>query len=102
MKVLTIRQPFASLIVEGHMPLENRPWRTRHRGLLLIHAAGAPPTGLSKLPPIANPPTDYPLSACIGAVTLDNITTTSSSPWYIPGQLAWHLSNPVKFPNPLP
>ena len=39
MKALSIRQPWAWLIVCGHKPLENRSWPTPYRGPLLIHAA---------------------------------------------------------------
>jgi hypothetical protein len=39
MKILTIRQPYAQLIVTGQKPIENRTWGTRYRGPLLIHAA---------------------------------------------------------------
>ena len=35
---LSILQPWAWLIVNGHKPVENREWRGRHRGPLLIHA----------------------------------------------------------------
>jgi hypothetical protein len=35
---LSIRQPWASLIVAGLKPVENRSWRVRYRGPLLIHA----------------------------------------------------------------
>jgi hypothetical protein len=40
MRALTIRQPWAWLIVHGHKDLENRTWCTSYRGPLLIHAAG--------------------------------------------------------------
>lgn len=39
MKAISIRQPWAWLIVEGVKPVENRSWATRYRGPLLIHAA---------------------------------------------------------------
>lgn len=39
MKALTIKQPWASLIVHGIKDIENRPWRTDYRGPLLIHAS---------------------------------------------------------------
>lgn len=39
MKALSIRQPWAWLIVNGHKDIENRTWATRHRGPTLIHAA---------------------------------------------------------------
>ena len=39
MKALSIRQPWASLIVAGIKDIENRSWITQYRGLVLIHAA---------------------------------------------------------------
>lgn len=38
-KALSIRQPWAWLIVNGHKDIENRSWATRFRGPVLIHAA---------------------------------------------------------------
>lgn len=38
MKVITIKQPFASLIAEGLKRYEFRTWRTNYRGDILIHA----------------------------------------------------------------
>jgi hypothetical protein len=38
MKALSIRQPWAWLIVNGYKDVENRPWDTNYRGPLLIHA----------------------------------------------------------------
>jgi len=39
MKILSIRQPWAALIVSGAKDVENRTWPTRYRGPLLVHAA---------------------------------------------------------------
>jgi len=38
MKVLTIKQPWATLIAEGYKEYEFRSWKTTYRGDLLIHA----------------------------------------------------------------
>lgn len=38
MKVITIKQPFASLIAEGYKEYEFRTWKTKYRGEILIHA----------------------------------------------------------------
>lgn len=38
MKVLTIREPWASLIVNGYKEYEFRSWKTNYRGRILIHA----------------------------------------------------------------
>ena len=42
MKALTIKEPWASLIVQGFKKYEFRSWKTNYRGKVLIHA------GLSK------------------------------------------------------
>ncbi len=38
MKVLTIKEPWASLIIEGYKCYEFRSWKTNYRGKILIHA----------------------------------------------------------------
>lgn len=38
LKALSIRQPWAWLIVHGYKDIENRSWPTRFRGSVLIHA----------------------------------------------------------------
>ena len=38
MKVLTIKQPWATLIMQGYKRFEFRSWQTKYRGELLIHA----------------------------------------------------------------
>lgn len=38
MKALSIKQPWAALIVHGFKPVENRDWHCNYRGPLLIHA----------------------------------------------------------------
>lgn len=38
MKVITVKQPFASLIAEGIKEYEFRTWKTKYRGPILIHA----------------------------------------------------------------
>ena len=38
MKALTIKEPWASLIINGHKQYEFRSWRTHFRGKFYIHA----------------------------------------------------------------
>lgn len=38
MKALTIKQPWASLIIEGYKEYEFRSWKTNYRGRIYIHA----------------------------------------------------------------
>lgn len=39
MKVISVKQPWASLIVYGYKKYEFRSWQTHYRGDLLIHAS---------------------------------------------------------------
>lgn len=45
MRVLSIKQPWASMIVRGAKRFEVRSWKTDYRGPLLIHASSAAPSG---------------------------------------------------------
>jgi hypothetical protein len=42
MKALSVKQPWATLLVEGQKTIEVRSWQTSHRGHLLICASAAP------------------------------------------------------------
>ena len=39
MKCISIKQPWAWLIVNRYKPVENRKWKTNYRGPILIHAS---------------------------------------------------------------
>lgn len=50
MKCISIKQPWAWLIVNRYKPVENRKWKTKYRGPILIHASkGFDWDGLSQL-----------------------------------------------------
>lgn len=38
MKALTLQQPWAALVAQGHKTIETRSWKTNYRGPLAIHA----------------------------------------------------------------
>lgn len=42
MKVLSIKEPFASLIATGQKKIETRSWKTKYRGEIYIHASITP------------------------------------------------------------
>jgi len=42
MKVLSLKQPFAELIMQGRKTIELRRWNTNFRGEFLIHASKIP------------------------------------------------------------
>lgn len=41
MKTISIRQPWAELLLLRHKTIEVRTWNTRHRGPILIHASSS-------------------------------------------------------------
>lgn len=55
MKVLTIKEPWATMILEGKKTIETRTWHTRYRGEILLHASKSPESKISgKIFAIAN------------------------------------------------
>ncbi len=110
-KALTLRQPWAWAAIYGGKDVENRRWRTRHRGPLLIHAGmDADPDGpASVLKTIADPDVyAHPRSAwdargaIIGMVFLADILTDSPSQWAIPRWYHWVFEFPSPIEPPIP
>lgn len=103
-RALTIRQPWASLVIHAGKDVENRGWRTRHRGELLIHAGLYRPNGeeVDGLR-IAYPelPQKLPLGAIIGTVDLAGCVRDSDSEWAQEDAWHWLLSNPRPLDKPL-
>jgi hypothetical protein len=94
MKVLSVRQPYAWLIAVGLKPIENRAWRTHHRGRLLIHAAremhADSITAIENKHGIKIDPGALQFAGVIGCVEIVNIVTQSPSPWFC-GPVGWVL-----------
>lgn len=68
MKVLTIKQPFATLIAEGLKEYEFRTWKTKYRGELLIHAGkGVDKKAMKKFEKYN---LDYPSGCILASVNL--------------------------------
>ena len=69
MKVLTIKQPWATLIMEGYKRFEFRSWQTKNRGDLLIHAGkGVDREAVSRLKKYM--PEELPKGKILGRVKL--------------------------------
>lgn len=68
MKVLTIKQPYASLIANGYKKYEFRSWKTKYRGKLYIHAGN----GIDKkrMSMVEEYKLDYPNGYIIAKVNL--------------------------------
>jgi hypothetical protein len=99
---LSIRQPFAWLIVNGFKDIENRSWRTRHRGDILIHGgvsrANLNDGFLNKLsrryhihfPAISN----FDTGGVVGIAFVADCRMRTGSPWHLRGNVGWVLTNP--------
>ena len=97
-RVLTVRQPWAHLIIEGAKPVENRSWSTSYRGLILIHAAQTRDEDLICQHGLEPGWLDY--GAIIGSVELADIVDEHPSP-YFTGPCGWVLKKPRRL-HPVP
>lgn len=110
MKALSIRQPWAWLIIHGGKNIENRSWHTKFRGRFLVHAAKgmtnkeycdglefAMRAGDIRL--LRDFPTSQQMErgGIIGSVFLADSRDTSKSPWYM-GEKAFLLVDPKPLP----
>lgn len=69
MKALTIRQPWATLIMQGYKRYEFRSWKTNFRGEFLIHAGkGVDKEAVKRLKKYL--PDELPQGKILGKVTL--------------------------------
>jgi len=103
---LSVRQPWAWLLVHGPKDVENRTWETRYRGPLLIHASKTPEAEdwrwlVDKGHKIL-PLDDLPRGAIIGAMNLVDCSKTCRSDWHNPGCWGWYVASPRVLPAPIP
>jgi|LSQX01.3.fsa_nt_gb hypothetical protein len=112
MKVITIKQPWASLIANGYKEYEFRTWKTNYRGPLLIHAG----KGIDKeaMEHFKDLKLEYPLSRIIAIANLSEcifiddkfqkqLLIKKSKVYGVGskvGTYAWKLSNIKKLDNP--
>lgn len=91
-KAITIKQPWASLIIAGVKDVENRTWKTSYRGTLAVHAG----SGIAKdaMTEFGHLVSAYPAGAIIGTVELVACITNSVSEWAMEGHYHWVLANP--------
>ena len=104
LRVLSLRQPWAWLIVNGYKDIENRSWRTNHRGPLLIHASSNRSLTSSKnLAAIEKKyrvrlPRDFDFGGIVGVADVVDCVKTHLSKWKIRGSWGWVLENPRRLP----
>lgn len=106
MKALSIRQPWAWLIVNGFKDIENRVWRAHFRGRILIHASKGMTEdeyldafALAKSNGVMLPPAiELQRGGMVGSAEITDCVTRSESPWFF-GPFGFVMSNarPLKF-----
>lgn len=119
--VLSVRNPWSTLICQGIKDVENRSYPTEHRGRLYIHSSGDPMTPseareelgatLFRQVPALKAWLQEGMDqgaqvewlknrSIIGHVDVVDCVQNSSSPWAVDGQFHWVLANPVLFDQP--
>ena len=113
-RTLTIRQPWASLILHGVKRFETRSWKTPYRGAFEVHAGTRrdPLAGHAGLPSwVAG---ELPRGCVLGTVDLVEVHRCADlrdavshverlvGDWDTENGYAWELRNPVLFDVPVP
>lgn len=120
MKALSVKQPWASLIVHGIKDIENRTWRTHFRGKIYIHASGKSIPDFDFNRALATVDTESMLflnSAIIGEVDIIDCVVNHHSIWaektkgrYVGDGVFvlsekpiynWVLANPILYEKPI-
>lgn len=120
MKAITIKQPFATLIVDGVKDVENRSWVLPKKYIgerVLIHASKNEsfykqmPVEMSfeQIKEFADHYNNttinaeiFPLGAIIGSVVITGCVTDRESVWAMPDHFHFTLAHAVRFPEPIP
>lgn len=116
MKVLSVKQPWAALLVNGIKDIENRTRRTTFRGRILIHASKAQRLGF-----IADFLTEEQAKAVceakiedsdfrkslvrgmiIGSIEIYDCVKNDSSIWAEKNVWNWKVRKPILFKKPIP
>ena len=114
---ISIRQPWAWLIVEGFKDIENRTWPTRFRGRVLIHAGKTMTRAdyeacaifwqgtelseevaynlMGKFPTFET--LQGELGGIVGEAEITGCVTESSSPWFV-GEHGFVIKNAKRLP----
>lgn len=100
-RVLTIKQPWAHLIIRGIKRVENRSWQTDYRGMILIHAGQAYDESCERDRTYGFDRDQLVYGAVIGTADLVDIVTEHSSPFFV-GPFGWVLENARCLAEPIP
>jgi hypothetical protein len=112
MRAISIKQPWAYLIVTGIKDIENRTWTIRYRGPLVIHASKSidwEGARFLRVHPDLVTPEQYreamksPRGVLLGEVITTHHITHIDKPanqWFF-GPFGWVLTHSIKYAQPL-
>ena len=106
MRALSIRQPWAWLVVNGFKDIENRTWSTGFRGRIYVHAGQRMVADdypeqreyISRAGIVI--PFNLGRGAIVGEVTITGCVSSSDSPWFC-GPYGFTLEEPVAYEDPI-
>lgn len=110
MKALTIKQPWASLIMSYGKDIENRQWHTSFRGRVAITASkkleksevqAAWHFCKARALPLDWMDQPYPVGVILGTVEIIDCVGRSDSKWFV-GDFGFVLRDPVVVAEPIP
>ena len=122
MKTLSIRQPWASLIIKGFKNVENRSWRTSIRGEIAVHASASKAEDdwedaiitVAVIRAIALSEAKewliktigefdkLPRGVILGTVEITDCKRERTSPWHLEENWGFYLQNPKEIKKPIP
>lgn len=109
-KALSVRQPWASMIMWGLKTVEVRSWSTAYRGELFIHASKRIDERAAQLFHLDR----LPFGCLLGSVHLLGVDAFTPELWtelaeqhlqvgpHQPGLYAWRIADPRLFTEPIP
>jgi len=104
LKAISIRQPWAWLIVNGYKDVENRIWETKLRGPVLIHAGSSTSDlyeevlqQLGRRHGITDWPQDFETGGIVGLAEITGCVSRHRSKWFH-GPFGWTLAHARRLP----
>jgi len=110
-KALSVRQPWAELILQGRKSIELRTWGTNYRGLLAVHAGQE--VNPEACAVFALRPSTLARGAVLGTVRVVEMVPLDQEAWaalreqhlalgpYRSGLVGWRLADPQRLPQPV-
>lgn len=116
MDIITVKQPWANLIIDGIKPVENRTWKCPEKYIgkrIGIHSSAKPilfdflediltNDQINALNGNIEPFRGMYLGHIIGSVEVVDCVQNHPSVWAGQGMWHWVLANPIKFKRPIP